>query len=72
MNVVLQNIQLIMYDNKVRHRIIPWKKLSNDRKVWRTSNSTHEKNNIWMPQSKHYPYLILQKRNEKCRSMILD
>lgn len=44
---------------------VPWKKLSDDREVWRTSNSTHEKDNIWMTQSTHYSHLTLKSKNKK-------
>lgn len=54
-----KTLKLIKIWQQKEHRVVPWKKLRNDREVWRTSNSTHEKNNIWMPQSTHYSYLIL-------------
>ena len=54
-----KKLKLIKIWQQKEHRVVPWKKLRNDREVWRTSNSTHEKNNIWMPQSTHYSYLIL-------------
>jgi len=36
---------------------LPWEKLWNDWEVGRPSDSTHKKNNIWMTQPTHYPYL---------------
>lgn len=47
------------------HINVPWKKLSDDREVWRASNSTHKKNNIWMTQSTHYSHLTLKNKKDR-------
>lgn len=47
--------------NLSKIELIPWKKLSNNGKVGRTSDSTHKENNIRMTQLPHYQYLTSQR-----------